>query len=198
MLLLRKPTSETVRSFLAGQAEREFTYRGVGATGGTPPDGFVVDHTRARLGSGEAVFASARSALKNWQQFRLGWVEARPASPAIRSGAMVAIVAQSAAVWWLNACRIVYVVDEQVATKRFAFACGTLPAHAGCGEERFLVEMDEAGTVWYDILAFSRPHHPLARLGYPYMRRVQKRFGGESVAALRASLASQTGGYPPP
>ncbi len=42
--------------------------------------------------------------------------------------------------------------------------------HLGCME------------VWYAILAFSRPHLLMAWLGYPYIRRVQKRFGRESAA----------------
>src|ERR687894_409824 len=87
--------------------------------------------------------------------------------------------------WWLNACRIVYVVDEEGPVTRFGFANGTLPGHAGVGEERFLIEWDRAsGEVWYDILAFSRPHVFLSRLGYPYLRRVQGRFGRESTAAM--------------
>jgi uncharacterized protein (UPF0548 family) len=97
----------------------------------------------------------------------------------------VAIIARNLGLWWLNACRIVYVVDEGEPIRRYGYACGTLPAHAGEGEERFLVEWDRAsGEVWYDILAFSRPHGLLARLGHPYMRRVQKRFGRESAAAM--------------
>jgi uncharacterized protein (UPF0548 family) len=38
--------------------------------------------------------------------------------------------------------------------------------------------------VWYDIRAFSRPRHVLARLGYPLTRRTQKRFARDSVAAM--------------
>lgn len=69
--------------------------------------------------------------------------------------------------------------------KRFGFAYGTLPDHAGSGEERFVVEWDpEDGGVWYDILAFSRPQHVLARLGYPVVRLTQNRFGRESAAAM--------------
>lgn len=69
--------------------------------------------------------------------------------------------------------------------KRFGFAYGTLPDHAGSGEERFLIEWDrEDDSVWYDILAFSRLRHFLARLGYPWVRRVQKKFGRESAAVM--------------
>jgi uncharacterized protein (UPF0548 family) len=99
---------------------------------------------------------------------------------------VVAILARSIGLWWLNACRIVMVVDEDGPVKRFGFAYGTLPDHAGSGEERFLVEWDrEDDSVWYDILAFSRPRHFLARLGYPWVRRVQKKFGRESAAVMR-------------
>lgn len=86
---------------------------------------------------------------------------------------MVAVLARSLGLWWLNACRIVYLVDEQIERKSFGFAYGTLPDHAESGEGRFVIEMDEDGTVWYDILAFSRPNRTLARIGYRYVRRVQ-------------------------
>ena len=70
----------------------------------------------------------------------------------------MAVIARRLGLWWLNACRIVYVVDEPGPVSRYGFAYGTLPDHAGSGEERFLVEWDRAsGEVWYDILAFSRP-----------------------------------------
>jgi uncharacterized protein (UPF0548 family) len=128
--------------------------------------------------------------LENWQQFQLGWLEAWPNSRSIREGEVVAIVAHAIGLWWLNACRIVYVIDEQSERKKFGFAYGTLPEHTGSGEERFLVEMDETETVWYNILAFSRPHGPLTHLGYPYMRHLQKQFGKQSAAAMRQVIAS--------
>ena len=91
--------------------------------------------------------------------------------------------------WWLNSCRIVYVIDEQNPVWRFGFAYGTLPGHIEAGEERFLLEWSAADDiVWYDILAFSRPRHMLARLGYPLVRRMQKQFGRDSAAAMRRSV----------
>jgi uncharacterized protein (UPF0548 family) len=102
----------------------------------------------------------------------------------------VAILARSLGLWWLNACRIVYVVDEPGPVQRFGFAYGTLPEHAESGEERLTVERhEEDSAVWYDILAFSRPRHMLARLGYPWARRVQKRFARDSAAAIGKALA---------
>jgi uncharacterized protein (UPF0548 family) len=87
--------------------------------------------------------------------------------------------------WWLNSCRIVYVVDESGPISKFGFAYGTLPGHVESGEERFLIEWDRGKNgVWYDILAFSRPNHFLTRLGYPVVRRLQKRFGRDSAASM--------------
>ncbi len=185
MLSFRKPTAETIQTFLTAQARLNLTYAAVGATATSPPAGYVVDHTRIKLGSGEKIFLAAKTALENWQQFRLGWLEASPENTPIKEGQVVAILARSIGLWWLNACRIVTVVDEDGPVKRFGFAYGTLPDHAGSGEERFLIEWDrEDDSVWYDILAFSRPQHFLACLGYPMVRRTQKRFGTESAAAM--------------
>lgn len=191
MLFLRRPTAEAIRAFLASQARLDLTYSAVGATTTNPPAGYVVDHTRMRLGAGEQVFAAAKEALERWQQFRLGWLEASPEGTPIKEGQVVAILARSIGLWWLNACRIVAVVDEDGPVHRFGFAYGTLPDHVGSGEERFLVEWNrEDDSVWYDILAFSRPRHFLARLGYPWMRRVQKRFGRQSAAAVCRALGA--------
>lgn len=185
MLFLKKPSPETIRQFLMAQAKLDFTYPTVGATAKTPPAGYVVDHTRIHIGVGENAFTAAKAALENWQQFNLGWVQAWSPETPIKPGEVVAVLARAIGLWWLNACRIVYVVRETGPITRFGFAYGTLPDHAGSGEERFLVEWDRAdNSVWYDILAFSRPQHYLVRLGYPMLRRRQSQFGRESAAQM--------------
>jgi uncharacterized protein (UPF0548 family) len=185
MLSLRKPSADALRRFLAAQRELPFTYGAGGATAEVPPAGYVVDRTRIRLGEGEPVFRSAVAALRRWEQFRLGWVEAWPPDTPIRAGEVVAVMGRAVGVWWLNACRVVYVVDEAGPTPKFGFAYGTLPGHVESGEERFLVEWDRGDdVVWFDVLAFSRPHHVLTRLGYPVVRRLQRRFGRDSAAAM--------------
>lgn len=190
MLSLRKPSAESIRHFLSKQAKLDFTYSAVGATAGTPPAGYVVDHTRIKLGDGQEVYEAAKAALRRWDQFRLGWLEAGPKETPVKQGEVVAVVAYVIGLWWLNACRIVSVVDESGPVSRFGFTYGTLPAHAGTGEERFLIEWDHSdNSVWYDIFAFSRPNHFLTRLGYPLVRKVQKRFGRESSAAMQRAVS---------
>jgi uncharacterized protein (UPF0548 family) len=190
MLSLRKPSGDALRRFLEAQAGLPYTYEAVGATARTPPAGYVVDRTRIKLGEGGAVFQSAISALRRWEQFALGWVEAWPSDTPIQEGNAVAVMGRAIGVWWLNACRVVYVVDETGPISKFGFAYGTLPGHVESGEERFLVEWDRGDDgVWYDILAFSRPNQFSARLGYPVVRRLQKRFGRASAAAMLRAVS---------
>lgn len=185
MLSLRKPSAEVIRRFLKAQAKLDFTYREVGATATELPAGYMIDRTRIRLGQGETVFESAKQALRNWQQFRLDWLEACPADTPLQSGMVVAVLARAMGLWWLNACRVVHVIDEVGTAPRFGFAYGALPDHVGSGEERFLIEWDRTDdSIWYEILAFSRPQHFLARIAYPVVRRRQKQFGRESAAAM--------------
>lgn len=193
MLSLRKPSADALRRFLTAQSELPFTYAAVGASAGAPPAGYVVDRTRVKLGEGEAVFRSAVAALRRWEQFDLGWVEAWSPDTPIQPGEVVAVMGRALGWWWLNACRVVYVVDEAGPTPKFGFAYGTLPGHVESGEERFLIEWDRGDdAVWYDILAFSRPNHVLIRLGYPVVRRLQKRFGRDSAANMLKAV--RTGG----
>jgi uncharacterized protein (UPF0548 family) len=195
VLSLRKPSADHLRGLLAAQRALPFTYGAVGATAGTPPEGYVVDRTRIRLGEGEPVFRAAVGALKRWEQFNLGWVKAWPPDTSIQEGEVVAVMGRAVGVWWLNACRVVYAVDEAGPISRFGFAYGTLPGHVESGEERFLVEWDRADdAVWYDVPAFSRPNHPLARLGYPLTRRTQRRLAHDSAAAMRKAVGHGGGG----
>lgn len=189
MISLRRPTPDVVRLKAVDQSQRPFTYTGVSGTASTPPAGYVVDHTRVLLGKGAAVFEAARTALRRWEQFHFEWLEVAAPETPIQEGAIVPVLARLLGVWSLNFCRIVYVVDETGPMRRFGFAYGTLPDHAESGEERFLIEWDHSSDeVFYDILAFSKPQHPLARLGYPVVRRLQKKFGRDSVAAMRRAV----------
>jgi len=193
MLSLQKPSAESIRRFLAEQTKLPYTYCAVGATALTLPTGFVVDRTRIKLGEGEVVFRSAIVALQSWKHFQLGWVEAWSPDTPIKPGEVVAVMGRAIGLWWLNACRIIYVVDESGPICKFGFAYGTLPGHVESGEERFLIEWNlHDNSVWYDIVAFSRPNHFLARLGYPVVRRMQKRFGRDSAVSMFRAVNMST------
>ncbi|HZS03904.1 MAG TPA: DUF1990 domain-containing protein [Blastocatellia bacterium] len=186
MFSFRKPSAEVIAAFLGRQRDHTFTYPSVGATrAGCAPAGYNYDHNRVCLGKGEATFAAACEAMRRWQMFRLGWVEVSRTDAPIAPGTEVAVMARCFGAWWVNACRIVYAIDEAGPVRKFGFAYGTLPDHVERGEERFTVEWHQADdSVWYDIYAFSRPAHWLARLGYPLARQLQKRFARDSKAAM--------------
>jgi uncharacterized protein (UPF0548 family) len=122
--------------------------------------------------------------------FSMPWVTLHWPSAPIRVGTDVAVSIHHFGCYSLNACRIVYVVDEEVPIKRFGFAYGTLAEHAESGEERFTIEWNrDDDMVWYDILAFSRPRQMLARLGYPLSRLLQNKFAEGSKAAMLKAVS---------
>jgi uncharacterized protein (UPF0548 family) len=131
--------------------------------------------------------------------FDVGWIGVFPTDAPIEVGTTVAVLARHHGFRSLNACRIVYLIDEDDGdVRRCGFAYGTLPEHAERGEERFTVEWRrDEGSVHYDLYAFSRPNHLLARIGHPLARRLQRRFARDSIGAmLRAAgwIASRLGG----
>jgi len=185
VLLLSCPSTRQVERFLAHARESNHTYTEVGATAGLLPPLFTVDHNRILLGHGTSVWNKARDAIRRWEMFNLDWITLYWPSTPIRAGENVAVLARCLNCYWLNGCRIVYVVENSGRMHRFGFAYGTLEDHAESGEERFTVEWNrETDEVWYDILAFSRPHQFVVRIGYPFARRLQKRFAYDSKLAM--------------
>ena len=190
MFLFSEPSKTTVAEFISSQRDQPFTYSAVGATTGTPPADFKLDHNRVKLGSGSCTYQRAIDSLKNWKQFDLGWVSIVPEGVPIEVGSTVAVKARAFGSWSLSATRIVYLIDDDGPIKRFGFAYGTLPDHVECGEERFTVEWHEADeSVWFDILAFSKPRHPLVRVSFPLARLLQKRFAREAMERIRKEVS---------
>ena len=185
MFSLTAPTEDEVRRFISKQKDSSFSYPDVGASATAVPAGYNVDHNRVQLGRGENTWQRALGAIRAWRMFSMPWVNLHWQSAPIVVGTDVAVSVHHFGFYSLNACRIVHLVDEGGPVRRFGFAYGTLAEHAESGEERFTVEWNRAAdTVWYDLLAFSRPRQMLARLGYPLSRSLQKRFAEGSKAAM--------------
>jgi uncharacterized protein (UPF0548 family) len=182
---LSAPSDDEIRRFISGQKGSGFSYPEVGASATAAPTGYNVDHNRIQIGKGEDTWQRAANAIRAWKMFSMPWVSLHWPSAPILVGMDVAVSLHHFGFYSLNACRVVYVVDEEGLIKRFGFAYGTLAEHAESGEERFTIEWnrDDDG-VWYDILAFSRPRQMLARVGYPLSRSLQKRFAEGSKAAM--------------
>jgi uncharacterized protein (UPF0548 family) len=187
MYSIFEPTDETIEAILSRERHEDFSYDFVGATRKmtVTPRGYDCDHNRICLGSGESVFTRACAALRHWEMFNLGWVKMTNPTASIEYGTTVLMMAHCYGLWWLNICRIVYLIDETGPLHRFGFAYGTLPHHVERGEERFSIEWNRADdSVWYDIYAFSKPAYWMVKLGYPLARRLQRRFARDSKHAM--------------
>jgi uncharacterized protein (UPF0548 family) len=193
MLSLHRPDKASIDRWLVEQRKRGFNYSEVGFTRDRPPaHGYNVDRYRVQLGSGEAVYERAAAAIRSLRMWDFDWIRlCWPGTP-LEVGAVLATLTRQVGVWFLNPCRILYLVDDPGPIRRFGFGYGTLLGHVERGEERFIVEhRPQDDSVWYEILAFSRPAHWLVWLGYPYARQLQRRFGAESLQSMVKAVAGE-------
>ncbi len=159
------------------------TYAEVGASFDAElPSGY--HHVRAGtgLGTGDRVWERACAGIRAWAAHRGAGITVVPADTPITEGTTVAVITAAGPLRVLAACRIVRVVDE---AERFGFAYGTLPSHPEEGEEHFVVSRAEGGTVRFDVVAFSRPHDLLTKLGGPIPRRMQARATEHYLEGMR-------------
>jgi uncharacterized protein (UPF0548 family) len=195
-----------------------YDWPGITRTDPMPRRGWQIDRHRVLLGHGADTFAAGCQALRQWKMFprqmcHVFWPDCRQ-----QPGDVVAVLYRSHVfrLWMLFPARVVYTIgsptdwasgvrqhpDDSESTghssaigrltppaRHYGFAYGTLPDHPERGEERFLIEWNTAdNTVWYDLLAVSRPSHWLARVGYPYARYEQAKFRRLSGLAMQAAV----------
>ncbi|MCX2711728.1 DUF1990 domain-containing protein [Mycolicibacterium sp. J2] len=146
----------------------DLTYSEIGATKGPLPAGYHHVHVAAPIGTGRARFESAGDAVLRWGMHRGAGVLARADNDTATVGAEVTVGFGP-----LRApCRVVYVVAEE---NRRGFAYGTLPGHPESGEELFTVRYDPSdGTVYAEVIAFSRHATGWSRLGGPITAVAQR------------------------
>jgi uncharacterized protein (UPF0548 family) len=170
-----------VHAFVEGQAALELSYSERGATMGPLPVGYRHDFWSADLGPySPAAFDRAAQALRTWSVQAGAGMTVVPGG-IVRNGDTFALVFRlPLAGYVLAAGRVVRVIDEPDLA---GFAYGTLPGHPEQGEEAFTVAR-RAGRVIFEITAFSRPRHPLARIGAPLTRRLQVRANQQYIAAM--------------
>ena len=162
-------------------AHAELTYREIGRTARSLPAGYHHLYQRVPIGHGAQLFTDAGNAVLRWQvQIRAG-LEVSVSSPAAVPGAVV-ILGLGIGLLRLDApCRVVYAVDEP---RRRGFAYGTLAGHPESGEEAFMIEHHEDGTVSFTITAFSRPSTLPARIAGPFGHIVQRRITARYLSSL--------------
>lgn len=135
------------------------------------------------------MFERAVEALRGWKAHAGAGVEIVPADARVKVDETVLLVIKTAGFWAVAPCRVVYVAAEP---NRFSFAYGTLAGHPEQGEAAMIVERNELERVVFRIVSFSRTIDPLARLGSPVTRLIQRRVTDRYVQALA------TASEPPP
>jgi uncharacterized protein (UPF0548 family) len=191
MFSVRKPDAARLARFLADQQTAPLTYTEIGASFDEElPAGY--HHVRAgtELGTGDAVWDRARAGIRAWAAHRGAGMTVVPADAPIVEGTTVAVLTSLGPLHVLSACRIVRVVDEP---DRFGFAYGTLPPHPEEGEEHFVVARspDRSGSgrgVRFDVVAFSRAHDLLTKLGGPIPRRIQAHATQQYLQGMRDAV----------
>src|ERR1051325_716217 len=187
MFLIHRPSAKEIERFLDTAKNLSLSYQPIGLAQSNPRD-FKIDEATAVIGQGKSEFESARTALKTWRHFELGWVQLFPRHAPIEPETNVAVLARHLGLWSLNACRVVYSIGDETGVK-FGFAYGTLTEHAERGEELFEVAFDQtSGQVNYRIRAVSQPRPVLAQIGYPFTRLFQNRFRRDSIRAIKRAV----------
>ncbi|MEM9491736.1 MAG: DUF1990 domain-containing protein [Myxococcota bacterium] len=208
---LRPPSPDKLDAICAERADAPFTFSPAGVTERDPLEprpGFVIDRYGVVLGRGAQVYERAIQAVRDFAMYPPGWtrIHRPPGHREIRTGALFVTIVHHLGFCSALPCRLIYTFDsardhgrsdgqsddaaespaaDSPVVHRFGFALGTLPGHAECGEERFDVSWNsQTGQVRYDVLAISRPEAPLARLGAPFARLLQKRFARDSQANM--------------
>jgi uncharacterized protein (UPF0548 family) len=158
------------------------TYSAVGATRDLSrvPQGFRAIERRAVIGHGEADFAAATFRIMHWGLQTGSGMTVDLAGP-IQVGDTVKLTIPFGPLRVVSPAEVVYVVDEP---RLAGFAYGTLPGHPESGEEAFLVELGDDGTVRVVIRAFSRPASWFWRLGSPVLRIAQELYTRRYLRAL--------------
>jgi len=179
---LRRPSEARLDAVIAKAAAAGFSYSEVGATAGEFPARYRHDRWSTDLGEDAPDrLDHAATELLNWRPQRGADMTLHPDEP-VSDGFTFALTLQLPGGGYAVAPgRVVYVIDEP---HRRGFAYGTLVGHPEQGEESFIVKRAD-GRLVFEITAFSKPSHPLARIGGPLTRRFQLLATKRYLAAMR-------------
>lgn len=125
----------------------------------------LVDHAQT-IGHGEKDFLAASHRLHSWRAHAHARVGVEEEGGRGTAQEVVRLHFGPTT----SPCRILY--REQTA-RRTVMVYGTLPGHVECGEEAFIIELGQDGTVTARCVAFSKHAWWLAKLGAPVARWVQ-------------------------
>ncbi|QIP83356.1 DUF1990 domain-containing protein [Streptomyces sp. Tu 2975] len=172
----------------ADRTTGRLTYRNVGATRHGPlPAGYNHLHHTTRIGQGRAAFEAAGTAVTTWRMHRGSGARLRASAGRAEPGARVEVSVGVGPLRVSAPCEVIWTVYEN---DRTGFAYGTLAGHPETGEESFVVDLHDDGSVWFTVQAFSRPAAWYSRLGGPVVPVLQHWYARRLGHTLRRIAAA--------
>ena len=162
------------------------TYSEVGASVHLPlPHGY--QHVRYHTRLGAVSFDAAAEAVETFAMHRAAGFRMLTSAARAETGVRVTVSVGVGPLRVLAPCEVVAVFTD---ADRRGFAYGTLDGHPERGEEAFLVTR-EAGVVFFEMRAFSRPARWFTRIGEPLAPYGQRLYAWNLARVLRKLLRDQ-------
>nr|WP_281255516.1 DUF1990 domain-containing protein [Arthrobacter rhombi] len=159
----------------------DLTYADYGLTEqGHAPAGYRTVRRRLRVGNGEAAYRRLADGILDWDLHRGAGLTVPKDTPRATPGVRVVSGMGIGPLRVPAPCRVLWSSEPDSATtpdageRRAGFGYGTLKGHPVAGEESFTAVLDREGTVWFEVLAYSRPANWLMRAATPVTQRTQE------------------------
>ncbi|MEV7280476.1 DUF1990 domain-containing protein [Streptomyces sp. NPDC093111] len=182
-----EPARPTARPRPAGPVADGPSYPEVGATRTRPlPAGYHHLHHTVRVGHGPGAYATAGAAVTTWRMHRASGARVTSEADRAEPGVTLEVAMGLGPVRFSAPCQVIWTAYTETET---GFAYGTRTGHPECGEESFVVDLREDGSVWFTVTAFSRAAAWYTRLGGPVVRALQLAYArrlGRSLTGLVA------------
>ncbi|MFG2827769.1 DUF1990 family protein [Streptomyces sp. NPDC048434] len=161
----------------------DLNYPEEGGTRRTPlPPGYHHLHEELPVGHGRAVLAAAGEAITTFRMHRAAGARIRSDAPRAAPGVDVEVSLGIGPLRLRAPCTVVWTVDDE---DRIGFGYGARKGHPESGEEAFVAELRDDGSVWFTVTAFSRPDRPVTRLAGPLVPVFQRRYARHLGRTLR-------------
>lgn len=161
---------------------KPLTYPEIGASLNTlGPTGYRHKVQCVRVGKGRQAFDLAAEAVMTWQVQRGAGLVVLASTERVEQGSVAIVRLTFGPLKIDGANRVVAVLDEP---NRRGFAYGTLDGHPEQGEQAFVVEIDDEGTVTFTVRSFTKRASLLALVGGPLNARLQDQIAEWYLMAL--------------
>ncbi|WP_330241813.1 DUF1990 family protein [Streptomyces sp. NBC_00525] len=169
----------------------DLTYPEAGATRTGPlPAGYQHLHHRDAIGHGRADLEAAGAAITGFRMHRESGARIEASTSRAEVEASVRVSLGVGPLRFTAPCRVIWTV---YGPERIGFGYGTLSGHPECGEESFVAELADDGTVSFTVTAFSRPAGWYARLAGPLVPVLQEQYARRLGRTLRRIVARERG-----